>query len=102
MDSGLAVILSLCAQVVVFSLSVPWLLFNAVLLSLELWAFFASRASGRQGLLWWMPLLVLIWANLDWHFVIGLLVLLLFMVAVVAEKAWGNKLHARGERSSCH
>jgi len=89
-----AVVLSLCAQIVIFHPSTQSLLLNAVLLSVELWALFASRAIGRQGLLSWMPLLVLVWANLDWHFVFGLLVLLLFLGAVVVEQAWGNKMLA--------
>jgi hypothetical protein len=86
--------LSLCAQVVMFRPSTQSLLLNAILLSVELWALFASRAIGRQGLLSWMPLLVLVWANLDWHFVFGLLALLLFLGAAAVEQAWGNNTYA--------
>lgn len=66
-------------------IAAPSLLFNTLLV--ELVVLLASRASGRQRLLSWMPLLVLIWANLDWHFVIGLVVLLLSLGAV-----WSNRL----------
>ncbi len=86
--------LSLCAQVVLFGPSTQTLLLNAVMLSMELWALFASRATGRQGLLLWMPLLVLVWANMDWHFVFGLLTLLLFLGAVAVEQVWGHKTFA--------
>jgi hypothetical protein len=87
-----AVMLSLCAQIAIFGPSTQSLLLNAVLLSVELLALFSSRATGRQNLLYWMPLLVLVWANLDWHFVFGLLVLLSFLAAAAVEQAWGSKM----------
>jgi hypothetical protein len=64
------------------------------LFSVELWALFASRAKGRRDLLLWMPLLVLVWTNLDWRFVFGLLVLLLFLLAETIEERWRNKTGA--------
>lgn len=90
----LAAVLSICAQTVIFHSLTQSLLFSAVLFSMELWLLFTSRATGRQGLLSWMPLLVLVWANMDWHFVFGLLVLLLFLCAVAVEQALGNKMYA--------
>jgi hypothetical protein len=89
-----AIALSLCAQIAMFNSSTNSLLLNAVLLSVELWALFASRAKGRQGLLLWMPLLMLAWANLDWHFVFGLFVLLLFLGATLVQQICGDKAYA--------
>lgn len=87
-----AVVLSVWAQATIFHPSTQPLLLNAVLFSVELWALFASRATGRRNLLSWMPVLMLVWANLDWHFVFGLLVLLIFLCAVVIEQALRGKL----------
>jgi hypothetical protein len=91
-----AVIISFCAQVAMFRPATQslLLLLNAVLLLVELWGLFASRAIGRQGLLSWMPLLVLVWANLDWHFVVGLLALLLFLGTVFVEQTRGGETRA--------
>jgi len=88
----LAAMLSVCAQTVIFHPSAEPLLFSAVLFSVELWVLFTSRATGRQGILSWMPFLMLVWANVDWHFAFGLLVLLLFLCAGAVEQAWGNQM----------
>jgi hypothetical protein len=89
-----AIILSLSAQLVMFGASNQFLLLNAILLSVELWALLSSRTVGRQGLLSWIPLLVLFWANLDWHFVFGLVTLFLFLTAAFVEQTRGIKTYA--------
>lgn len=88
----LAVLLSGCAQLAMFPSLAQFQLLNATLLSAELWTLFASRASGRRNLLFFVPLLMLFWANLDWHFVFGLLVLFLFLGAEVAAQLLGDKV----------
>lgn len=82
----LAVVLSIWAQAAMLHASQSQLL-NVVLFSVELWVLFASRREGRQNLRWWVPFLVMLWANLDWHFVLGLLVPLVFLAAMLIEQA---------------
>lgn len=82
----LAVVLSIWAQAAMLHASQSQLL-NVVLFSVELWVLFASRGERRQNLRWWVPFLVVLWANLDWHFVLGLVVLFLFLAATLIEQA---------------
>jgi hypothetical protein len=67
------------------SSSLPNALCSASLLAAEFVLLLRSRASGRQNLLFWIPLLICVWANLDWHFVIGLAVFCLFCGASTIE-----------------
>ena len=92
----LAVVLSIWAQAAMLHASQLQLL-NVVLFSAELWVLFASRREGRQNLRWWVPFLVVLWANLDWHFVFGLLVPLMFLAAILIEQALQGTLLAESD-----
>jgi hypothetical protein len=81
----LAVLISAWAQTALPSSCPPVALLSAILFALELALFLRSRASGQQQLLFWMPLLILVWANLDWHFVLGVIALFLFCGASAIE-----------------
>ena len=81
-----AVTLTLWAQAaLVGSSPVPNTLCSAILFAAELLLLLRSRAPDRHNLLFWVPLLILIWANLDWRFVIGVAVFCLFCAASAIE-----------------
>jgi hypothetical protein len=63
----------------------PNILCSAILFAAEFVLLLRSRTPGRQKLLFWMPLLICVWANLDWHFVFGLVVFCLFCGARAIE-----------------
>jgi hypothetical protein len=86
----LAIVVSLWAQIALLSSSLPAPGCSAILFALELVLLFRSRASGQQNLLYWMPLLIVVWANLDWHFVLGVVVLCLFCGVGVIEPPLQN------------
>ncbi len=58
---------------------------SILLLTVELALLFYVRRTGNARQLWWLPLLFAFWANLHIQFVYGLLVLVLFLAAVLAE-----------------
>ncbi|MGA7558512.1 MAG: hypothetical protein WBP73_11205 [Terriglobales bacterium] len=83
-----AVVISVWAQAAWMgssSLSLANTLCSASLLAAEFFLLLRSRTPGRQKLLYWIPLLICVWANLDWHFVIGLAVFCLFCAANAIE-----------------
>ena len=59
---------------------------SILLLSLELAALFYSKRTGEVGVLYWLPVLFVVWVNLDRQFSYGLLALALFCAAVIAER----------------
>ena len=82
-----AVAITIWAQAAwVGSCFLPSALCSAILLGAEFVLLLRSRAPGRQKVLFWMPLLICFWANLDWHFVIGLAVFCLFCGASAIER----------------
>jgi len=82
----LAVVITVWAQAALRgSPSAPSTLCSAVLFGWELLVLLRSREPCRQKLLYWMPLLIFLWANLDSHFVIGLAVFCLFCGASAIE-----------------
>ncbi len=82
-----AVVITVWAQVAWAgsSSSLPNTLCSAILFAAELVLLLRSRTPGRQKLLFWMPPLICVWANLDWHFVIGLAAFFLFCGANAIE-----------------
>ncbi len=80
-----AVLISLGAQAALLTTSLPTSPYGAVLLALELLLLFRGRRSGEEKLLYWVPLLILVWANLDWRFVFGTALVLLFCGASAIE-----------------
>jgi hypothetical protein len=84
-----ALALSAIAQYLLWSMS-PLPVFCSVLaLAIELTLIFEFRNRGSSWALYSLPALFLVWANLDSHFVYGLLVLLLFALANLAGQ-WGR------------
>ncbi|MGB9196045.1 MAG: hypothetical protein WCB53_03870 [Terriglobales bacterium] len=63
----------------------PGTLCSAALFAGEFVLLLRSRSPGRQKLLFWMPLLICVWANLDWRFVIGVALFCLFCAASAIE-----------------
>jgi hypothetical protein len=86
----LAVVISAWAEAALLSSSLPVAsssaaACSAILFALELALLLQSRASGQHMLLLWIPLLIFVWANLDWHFVLGVIVFLMFCGAGAIE-----------------
>lgn len=83
----LAAGIAVWAQVGLLNLSVsPLGLLSAVFLALELSVLRASRDSGKWQRLLAIPVLVCVWANFDWHFVIGVAILCLYGVVCGIER----------------
>jgi hypothetical protein len=85
-----AVLLSATAQFVLINLP-PLPLYSSVLLfAIELILLMQARSTGSVRPLYWLPLLFLVWANLDVQFVVGVIVILVFLAATVIER-WGER-----------
>jgi hypothetical protein len=80
-----AVILAAVAQYCISGLRPRPALVSIVFFALELTLLLHSRRSGQIRPLLWMPLLFIVWVNLDRQFVYGLLALALFYGAIVVE-----------------
>ena len=101
-----AVLLSAAAQYVLGSMQPSPVLFSALAFAVELLLLMEYRATGDVRLLYWLPLIFLIWANFDAQFVYGILALLLFLGACFIEQrgaragaAWTEQ--AIGRNSKC-
>lgn len=71
--------IALWAQIALSGLSpVPTVLCSASMFALELALLLRSRADGGQKLLYGVPLLIVVWVNVDWHSVLGVIVVILF------------------------
>ncbi len=80
-----AAILAAVAQYCISGLKPSPALVSILFFALELTLLLHSRRSGQIRPLLWMPLLFVVWVNLDRQFVYGLLALLLFYGAMVAD-----------------
>ena len=87
-----AVALAAIAQFCLMPLAPRPALFSIVLLAIELALLMRARRSGDACPLYWLPLLFVVWANLDWQFAYGLLALALFGVTVAVEKLGGRSV----------
>ena len=81
-----AALLAAVAQYAVPDLQLRPVLCAILLLAFELALLFHARRTGNVRHLLWLPLLFAFWANLDIHFVYGLLVLVTFLAATVVEE----------------
>jgi hypothetical protein len=81
-----AVVLAAAAQCAAPGLPPGTVLCSVVLFAIELALLFSCRRRGNARQLFWLPLLFVLWANLDIGFLFGLLVLLLFCAVVFAEQ----------------
>jgi hypothetical protein len=89
-----AVLLSLVAQYVIVDLQpLPGVL-SVLLFGVELILLLHSRQSGDLAPLFFLPPLFALWANLDVQFINGIALLILFIIAGVAER----ELHRVGVR----
>jgi len=80
-----AVLLSAVAQYLISGLQpLPYAL-SILFFAIELRFLIRSRQSGTVRELFWLPLLFVVWANLDIEFVLGLLLLGLFLTALLIE-----------------
>lgn len=80
-----AVGLSVVAQYILGSMQPGPAYFSALFFGIELLILFRARRTRNGRLLWWMPVLFLLWANLHVQFVYGVVVLLLFLGSVALE-----------------
>jgi len=81
-----AVILSVLAQYSIAPISPRPAMCSLVLLSCELMLLLNARRTGDPRSLFWLPLVFVIWVNLDRQFCYGLVVLALFWMAIVIEQ----------------
>jgi len=80
-----AVFLSAIAQYVIANLQPVPAVLTILFFGLELAVLAQSRRSGELRNLFWLPVLFLLWANLHIQFVIGLLLLGVFLIALLLE-----------------
>src|SRR5271169_1473 len=90
-----AIVLSAVAQCAIVDLLPLPILFSIFFFGLELLLLLRSRQNGNVRPLYWLPLLFLFWANLHGQFLVGLVLLGLFLAAEVAE----SLLHSFGAGS---
>lgn len=85
-----AIVVSLWAQIASNN-SLPPVLCSAILFSLEIFLLLRNRTAGQLKLLYWIPLLILLWVNLDWRFIFGIAIFWLFCLANVSEHFLKNR-----------
>jgi hypothetical protein len=81
-----AIVLAVVAQFCLMPLQPQPALSSIALLAIELSLLLRARGSGNVRALFWLPPIFLLWANFDWQFSYGLLVLALFAATVVIEQ----------------
>lgn len=81
-----AVLLSAIAQYVIVGLQPLPYVFSIIFFAIELRLLLESRHSGSVRELYWLPLLFLVWANLHVQFVLGLMLLAVFLIALALEQ----------------
>ena len=80
-----AVLLSAIAQYVIWSLQPLPYVFSILFFAIEIELLLTSRRNGSSRILFWLPLLFAVWANLHVQFVAGLILLVLFTISVTIE-----------------
>ena len=81
-----AVVLSAIAQYVLGGIQPGPAYFSILFFAFELLLLLESRRTQRVRMLFWLPALFLLWANLDIQFVDGIGLLLLFLAVLAAEE----------------
>ena len=82
----IAFVLSAIAQYILGGIPPGPGYFSTLLFGIELLLLLEARRTGSDRPLLWLPLLLLLWANLHVQFVYGVLVLLLFVGTVACER----------------
>jgi len=59
---------------------------SVIFLGMELWLIVRSARTASLRPLYWMPLLFLVWANIHLQFLLGLMLLMLFLLATAAGR----------------
>jgi hypothetical protein len=85
-----AIALSAAAQYILGGMPPLPVYLSMLALAVELILLMDCRTTGNVRRLYWLPLLFLLWANVDVQFVIGIFVLLLFVVVTLIEQ-WGTR-----------
>jgi len=85
-----AVVLSAVAQYVLGSVPPGPVYFSILFFGVELWLLFESRRSQNLQPLFWLPALMLVWANLDTQFVDGVVVLAIYLTVLACEYFFGS------------
>lgn len=85
-DVWTAVLLSAIAQYLIPGLQPVPSVLSILFFGVQLLVLVQSRRSGELGSLLWLPPLFFVWANLHIQFVGGLLLLVLFLVALILEQ----------------
>jgi hypothetical protein len=80
-----AVALSAIAQYVLWGLQPLAYVFSILLFAVELRLLLRSRNTGSVRELYWLPALFFVWANLHVQFVLGLMLLAVFLIAQAIE-----------------
>ena len=81
-----ALVLSAVAQYVIPGLQPLPYVFSILFFALAFKLLLSSRQSGSVPRLYWLPLLFLLWANLQVQFVLGLILVAVFGIAVLTEQ----------------
>ena len=85
-----SVMLSAIAQFVIQVQPLPFVA-SVLFFAIELSLLVSSRISGSMRGLYWLPLLFLIWANVHIQFVVGLILLAIFLIALAIEQWWRSR-----------
>ena len=85
-----AIALSATAQYILGAMPPLPMYLSMLALAVELILLMDCRTGGNVRRLYWLPLLFLLWANVDVEFVVGIMVLLLFVAACAIEQ-WGAR-----------
>ena len=80
-----AALLSAIAQIVISNLQPLPYVFSILFFAAELALLVRSRRIGNVRILFWLPPLFVVWANLNVQFVAGLILLAIFLAAVAVE-----------------
>jgi hypothetical protein len=80
-----AVVLSAIAQYLIVAVQPLPHVFSILFFAFELRLLLRSRYSGSLRSLYWLPLLFVAWANLHNQFVVGLILLAVFVIALLIE-----------------
>jgi hypothetical protein len=80
-----AIALSAVAQIALGSSGLRPAMLSVLLFGIELLLLLSARRTGDCRVLYWLPLLFMIWANVDEQFVYGLLVLAIFLAATISK-----------------
>ena len=81
-----AVFLSAVAQYILAAVPPGPVYFSILFFGIELWLLCESRRTQRAQTLLPLPALMLVWANVDTQFVDGVVVLVIFLAALAAER----------------